>query len=243
MNGVLWLHRHIIAGFLLSKNSPVLAVAKSIDFILTPTGLEITSASPAGISLTWDEVLVDPTLYGYEVGRNDVSGGPYTMIARVTSNSYTDIDVIEGATYYYVVRAIDTSFNRSDYSDEVSATANLRTVYVTFNVTVPPNTDGTGLSVFIAGTLSHLDGNLPDWDPGGVVLTRLDATHWEIALSGMEYTQIEYKYTLGDWEHVEKGATCDELSNRLLTLNYGEDGMQTVLDTVLNWRNVDPCGN
>jgi hypothetical protein len=88
-----------------------------------------------------------------------------------------------------------------------------------------------------------LDGGFPQWDPAGAALTRVDATTWQITLTGQENTQIEYKFTLGDWEHVEKGATCDEIGNRLLTLTYGADGTQTVTDTVLNWRNVDPCGN
>ena len=76
-----------------------------------------------------------------------------------------------------------------------------------------------------------------------MVLTRVDATHWTITLTGDEGTQIAYKFTLGDWEHVEKGAACDEISDRLLTLTYGTDGTQTVDNTVLNWRNVAPCGN
>jgi hypothetical protein len=88
-----------------------------------------------------------------------------------------------------------------------------------------------------------LNGGLPDWNPGGVVMTRVDATHWTITLTGSESTQIGYKYTLGDWEHVEKDAACGEIGDRLLTLSYGTDGMQTVNDTVVNWRNVSPCGN
>ncbi len=210
---------------------------------VTPQNLLVISASPAGIELGWDAVSGDPTLYGYEVLRGDTSGGPYTMLARVMEANYTDSDVIEGATYYYVVRSIDTSFNRSAESAEVSATANLRTVTLVFNVTVPATTDGTGRSVYIAGSLSRLDGGLPDWNPGGVVLTRVDATLWTITLTGFEYTQIEYKYTLGDWDHVEKDNSCGEIANRMLTLSYGSTGMQVVNDTVLNWRNVDPCGN
>jgi hypothetical protein len=31
--------------------------------------------------------------------------------------------------------------------------------------------------------------------------------------------------------------------NRQLTLSYGSTGTQNVGDTVLNWRNVAPCGN
>lgn len=208
-----------------------------------PTGLQVVSASPAGIELSWDAVVGDPSLYGYEVLRSDSTGGPYEMIARVTSNSYPDTTIVEGATYYYVVRSLDQSFNRSGNSAEVSATAELRTVTVVFNVTVPATTDGTGRSVYIAGTLSRLNGGFPDWNPGAVPLTRVDETHWTITVTGLESTQIEYKFTLGDWDHVEKSASCDEIGNRMLTLTYGTDGTQTVNDTVLNWRNVAPCGN
>jgi hypothetical protein len=62
-------------------------------------------------------------------------------------------------------------------------------------------------------------------------------------LTGKEGTQIEYKYALGSWDYVEKGAACDEIGNRQLTLSYGSTGTQTVNDIVLNWRNVAPCGN
>jgi len=111
-----------------------------------------------------------------------------------------------------------------------------------FNATVPATTDSTGRSVHIAGFLDRLDGGLPQWDPGAVSLTRIDATHWTITLTGKENTSIEYKYTLGDWDHVEKDSGCAEIGNRLLTLNYGSNGMQTVNDTVGNWRTVSPCG-
>ncbi len=208
-----------------------------------PTGLNVVSASPAGIELAWDAVAGDPTMYGYEILRGETAGGPYTVLARVTGTGYVDTDVIEGATYYYVVRAIDSSFNRSGSSLEVTAKAEPRTVTVIFNVTVPATTDATGRSVYIAGTLSRLDGGLTDWNPGGVVLTRQDATHWKITLTGYETTQIEYKYALGDWEHVEKDGSCGEVSNRQLTLTYGSTGTQTVNDTVVNWRNVSPCGD
>ena len=93
------------------------------------------------------------------------------------------------------------------------------------------------------GLLDRLDGGLPQWNPGGVVLTRVDAMHWTITLTGKESTYIEYKYTLGDWDHVEKDASCGEISNRQLTLSYGASGTQTVNDAVQQWRNVAPCGN
>ena len=207
-----------------------------------PSNLHVVSASPAGVELAWDAGSDETALGAHEVLRADVTGGPYTRVARVATTSYTDTQVTEGATYFYVVQALDLSFNRSEYSNEVEAKAAMRTVTVNFMVTVPATTDATLRSVYIAGTLDRLDGGLPQWNPSGVVMTRVDATHWTITLTGAEGVQIEYKYTLGDWPHVEKDAACGEIGNRLLTLGYGDDGIMDVNDTVLQWNNVAPCG-
>ena len=209
----------------------------------TPSGLHVVSSGPGAIELGWQAVGGDPSLYGYEIRRSDSPGGPFVTLALTTGTDYVDAEVAQAETYYYVVRSVDMSFNRSPDTAAVSATAALREVTVTFNVTVPASTDGTGRSVYIAGTLSRLDPPGPDWDPGGVALTRIDATHWSITLQGLETTQLDYKYALGDWEHVEKDGSCGEIANRTVTLSYGSSGTQAVNDTVQNWRNVAPCGN
>jgi fibronectin type 3 domain-containing protein len=209
----------------------------------TPTGFHKVSGSPTAIELGWNAVSGDPTLYGYEVRRADTSAGPYALLGRTTATTFTDTMVTEGATYYYVLRAIDLSFNHSADTAPVQAAAETRKVSVVFTVTVPATTDATGRQVYIAGTLNRLDGGLPEWNPGGVVMTRKSATQWTITLSGLEGTQLEYKYTLGDWEHVEKDGSCGEIANRQLTLTYGANGTQAVTDNVANWRNVAPCGN
>ena len=150
----------------------------------------------------------------------------------------------EGETYYYVVRSLDQSFNRSGDSAEVSGTPEARTVTLVLNVTVPDWTPDDR-SVHIAGTLSRLDGGFPDWNSSAVSLFPAGTDQWTITFTGLEGTTIEYKYTLGspDFFDVEKDASCAEIGNRLLTLTYGDDGTHTVNDTVLNWRNVAPCGN
>ncbi|MDX6512028.1 MAG: hypothetical protein QOE36_1532, partial [Gaiellaceae bacterium] len=226
-------------------NPGVLTVSASSDTTApaTPGGLHVVAASPGGIELGWNAVAGDPSLYGYEVLRGGSPGGPYTKLGLVSGTDFTDGDVVEGSTYYYVVRAVDTSFNRSGNSAEVGATAQLRTVTLHVVVTVPATTDATGRAVHIAGFLDRLDGGYPQWDPGATALTRVDATHWQITFTGKETTQLESKFTLGDWDHVEKDGSCGETSNRQLTLSYGSGGTQTSNQTVENWRNVAPCGN
>ncbi|HET7704156.1 MAG TPA: alpha-amylase family glycosyl hydrolase [Candidatus Limnocylindrales bacterium] len=208
-----------------------------------PTGIRVVAASPAGVELAWDAVSGDATLFGYEVLRADAEAGPFAAIAATDATTFTDTAVDEGATYWYAVRSVDTSFNRSGRSAPVSATAELRTVTLVFHVTVPATTDATTRTVNIAGFLDRLDGGHPQWNPGGTPLTRVDATHWTITFTGREGTQLEYKYALGSWDYVEKDGACGEIGNRQLTLSYGATGTQTVNDTVANWRNVAPCGN
>ncbi|HET9495100.1 MAG TPA: alpha-amylase family glycosyl hydrolase [Chloroflexia bacterium] len=208
----------------------------------TPANLHVVESSAGSVTLGWDPSSDNVAVDRYELLRGDTAGGPYTLIASVgaASTEYVDTDVLTGATYYYVVRAVDTSWNRSGNSNEVAGTANPRQVTVTFNVTVPATTDSTGRTVHIAGSFPP---PMPQWDPGANPLTRVDATHWTVTLSLPEGLQLEYKYALGSWDYVEKGASCEELGNRLLTVAYGSNGTQTVNDTVVNWRNVAPCGN
>jgi glycosidase len=245
-NGATWFYADLSGAFTGTPPNPgVLTVNASADTTSpsVPTGLEVVGSSPAAISVDWDDNGGDASLYGYEVGRSSTSGGPYTVLALVSSSEFTDGSVEEDATYFYAVRAVDTSFNRSSYSADVSASARARTVTLVLDVTVPASTDATGSSVHIAGFLDRLDGGYPQWDPGATALARVDATHWTITFTGREGVQLEYKYTLGDWDHVEKDAACGEIGNRQLTLSFGATGTQTVNDTILNWRNVAPCGN
>jgi len=86
-----------------------------------PTNLHIT-AGDSTITLDW----VDNTeedLAIYTVYRSTTSGSGYTVVdSGLTSSEYTDTGLTNGTTYYYVLTAVDTSSNESDYSSEVSAT-------------------------------------------------------------------------------------------------------------------------
>jgi len=202
----------------------------------------VVSATPTSVELVWQSS-TSADLAFYELWRTDNSDPKPTGLGRTAEPTYRDADVVEGETYMYRVVAVDTSFNRSEPA-EVSATAAPRLVEVTFTVSVPPATGAAAdRDVHIAGTLSRLDGGLPDWNPGATTLERVDDTTWTITLRGAEGAQLEYKYTLGSWEHVEKDGACGEIDNRRLIVSVESADGQQVRDSVPSWRNVAPCGD
>lgn len=88
-----------------------------------PTGLLCTVS--ASVSLDWDDNNTEPDFASYNVYRDTTDGftpGPGNHIASgLTASQYIDSSVTNGPTYYYVVTAVDTSFNESDASGQVDA--------------------------------------------------------------------------------------------------------------------------
>ena len=79
----------------------------------------IASAGNSIVDLFWDAVSGADS---YTVKRSLTEGGPYTVIADgVTDTTYSDTDVVNGTTYYYVVTAVSAD-GESENSNEASAT-------------------------------------------------------------------------------------------------------------------------
>jgi fibronectin type 3 domain-containing protein len=98
-------------GLTLGGSTPPLAV---------PTNLTANSGN-GSVAMSWAAV---GGASGYRVLRATTAGGPYAQIASPSSTSHTDTGVINGTTYYYVVRAYDAT-RESANSQEVSATPNV----------------------------------------------------------------------------------------------------------------------
>jgi fibronectin type 3 domain-containing protein len=85
-----------------------------------PTNLVAAGAAADQINLSWTAA---SGATRYNISRSSVSGGPYTLIAAgVPGNSYSDTGLQEGATYYYVVSAINGT-GQSANSTEAGANA------------------------------------------------------------------------------------------------------------------------
>jgi hypothetical protein len=88
-----------------------------------PTGLAAT-AGDGTAALSW-AANTETDLAGYNVYRGTASGGPYTGPLNgslLTARTFNDTGLTNGTTYYYVVKAVDTSGNPSGNSNQASAT-------------------------------------------------------------------------------------------------------------------------
>jgi hypothetical protein len=101
-----------------------LPVDAAVEFVApaAPENL-VATANAASIRLTWT-ANAEADVAGYTVFRSESAGGPYRTIARnVTVTSFVDHSATTNEPYFYTVKAVDKSLNRSPYSSEASASA------------------------------------------------------------------------------------------------------------------------
>ena len=193
----------------------------------------LTDVGDDHVSIHWPAVDT-PDLYRYVVLRAPRGSTDFQRLGTTSKLLFTDTTVTTGAGYDYAVAAEDTSFNRSPLSPVLSVDAKQRVVQVTFQVSVPADTPPTD-TLYIAG-------DFQGWAPGQTPMTRVDASTWTITLPLVDGTAIQYKYTRGTWDAVEKAAGCGEIPNRPVTADYGVSQEQLVQDQVAKWRDIAKCG-
>lgn len=106
-------------------------------------------------------------------------------------------------------------------------TFNMIQAQVTFTVvSLPANTPPED-NLYIAGDFNG-------WNPGAEAqkLQKNEEDQWFITLpAANEGSSIQFKFTRGSWDKVEKGASGEEIPNRTFTYGNG----QTVEVTIYNW--------
>lgn len=192
-----------------------------------PLNLREVSRSATQIGLAWTAP-ADTDIDHYEVWRDS------TLLAMVDAptTSYTDFNVTSGISYTYKVKAVDTSFNRSPFSNSVTVVAEQREVTVTFRVRVPEETPANDV-VYIAG--NNADVFNAQWNPSAQPMTEVAPNIWEWTTTALEGTELQYKYTRGAWDRVEWWGTILGLSNRSVTISYGTNGVYVVDNTAVDW--------
>ena len=84
-------------------------------------------------------------------------------------------------------------------------------------------------------------GNFTGWNPGlaGYAMARNQDQQWQITLAAQAPgTKIEYKFTRGSGEKVEKGPNGEEIANRMFTYGNGD----TVSVIIYNWADAGGGG-
>lgn len=96
-------------------------VSSSNTEALSGSGMQPPSPAAHSVSLSWDPST--STVVGYNVYRGTQTGGPYTMVnsSVQAGTTYSDNNVQSGATYFYVVTAVDASSQESGFSNETMA--------------------------------------------------------------------------------------------------------------------------
>ncbi len=87
-----------------------------------PTGLAAT-LSVIDTHVDWDDN-TESDLAGYNVYRSETSGAGYLKLngTLLIESEYADNSTADGQTYYYVIKAVDTSWNESGASGELAVT-------------------------------------------------------------------------------------------------------------------------
>lgn len=98
---------------------------------------------------------------------------------------------------------------------------------VTFTLVSIPDYTPDSDQIYIAGSFNG-------WDPGDTqyVLEKNESNLWQITLNGFSNGEtIQFKFTRGSWDNVEKDTDGEEIGNRSYT--FGNGG--TVDITIHNW--------
>jgi len=173
----------------------------SFTFEIATIGAANTNAEPGYgyVALSWTPSDLE-TVAGYNLYRATQSGGPYTRLNStvIAATAYTDTNVINGTTYYYMVKLLTTDLYEMDYGSEMAATPN------DYTPPIPPVVTDDGNCTPLTTTL-----------------------HASWSASDPESGIAEYQYGIGtspgardvvNWISV---GTCTEVTRTDLNLMYG----------------------
>ncbi len=139
-----------------SSNSPEAAAIATAP--AAPANLIATASGATQVSLTWNPSVLAAS---YSVKRSSASGGPYANVATgVVSNNYINNGLTSGATYYYVVSAVN-SMSESPNSSETSVIVSTPPTHI--EAETYSSQSGTANESCSEGTLDVANINNGDW--------------------------------------------------------------------------------
>ena len=144
----------------------------------TPSGF-VAAAGIEQVALRW---MASADSTSYNVKRAASSGGPFTIVAAVTTTNYTDTRLIGRTKYYYVVSAVNSLAGESDNSAQVSATP-------TVNVPLPWMTQDIG-TVALWGSAGVTNGVFTMTGSGDDIWNSADAFRFVYVTNSGNFTMV-----------------------------------------------------
>ncbi len=237
----------------------VMTITPSSDTTAPSAPVASIDFSAASLTVSWTASTdPDDAVAEYRIYRGTTAGGEAAQAIAIVSGStlsYVDSLVNAGQTYYYTVKAFDTSLNASSASNEVSHAVVPKMVQVTFKVKVPAFTPPSD-AVYITGQSQGVSPDPLCGYCGGNASTVMTETApgshvWQITLAIPDGTPIQYKYTRSTYDYVEEWGTIVGFTNRVATVAAAgpNDPTQVFDDTsdanpddnhkaVQNWRDA-----
>ena len=210
---------------------------------IAPTGLTATAVSSSQINLSWADNSSNET--GFYIERKTGATGTYAQIDSVSAGvtSYSSTGLTSGTTYYYRVRAYNSSGN-SGYSNEVNAT----TANPSYIVTATAGTGGyispNSRTVYHGDTTTFTVSPFTGYNIGPV-------TGCAGSLSGTTYTTgaitgtctVSATFNLKTYFITASAGTGGKITPISSTVNHGATTTFTVTpDTGYSINSVSGCG-
>lgn len=96
------------------------AIASDTTPPTTPNLYSIGDFGAAYLALSWSTSTDASGINYYEVYRADNNSGIFAAIAQTSATSFQDYNIVNGNLYSYAIKAVDTAFNYSAFSNTQS---------------------------------------------------------------------------------------------------------------------------
>jgi hypothetical protein len=159
--------------------------------------------------------------------------GPYTTIASVTATTYTDTNVTNGTTYYYVVSAVNSAGESGD-SNEASATPQA----VTQLLGNPGFENGSVPWVATTGVINNSPSEPAHSGQWKAWLCGYGRKHTDTLYQQVTIPSNVTAATLSFWLHIDTAETTTITAYDVLQVQI-RSASNTVLATLATYSNLD----